>query len=207
MASKPTPAKTPSVGKSLRARNRRSQSLDQRTPDDDITAGESTRVTEMSPEESRPPRGYSWAPFEAENFAALDSGVWSERKIQERAVEVHERILELAPWVNQDVFIPALARYLRAEARELLAHKRIVEISTEKGAEHVPEKLSKMATSNANSAAKAAESLGLTAMSYARLRATTGHAQATEATLADLAEQGRQTTGYIADAEIEATDE
>ena len=44
-------------------------------------------------------------------------------------------------------------------------------------------------------------------MSYARLRATTGHAQATEATLADLAEQGRQTTGYIADAEIEATDE
>lgn len=138
-----------------------------------------------------PARGYKWADAGPGNTLALKHGADSERFIAERAVEVKTRILELAPWVDKDVFIPAVARYMRAEARELLLHDFITDVAVRKGVGAVPQRLWEQATAATNAAGKAAADLGLTPQSYARLRATTGHAAATEAGLDKLLEQGR----------------
>jgi hypothetical protein len=139
-------------------------------------------------------RGYSWPSFEPGNTKALIHGGSSERAIEARAAEVRDRIFELAPWLQQDAFVPAVARYLRAEARELLIHDHIAKVAEEKGAGAVPQRLWEAATACANASMKASALLGLDPQSYARLRATTGHAATTEASLADLAARGAEIT-------------
>jgi len=141
-------------------------------------------------------RGYSWPAFEEGHTLSLVHGADSPRTIEARSAEVRERIFELAPWLQQDAFVPAVARYLRAEARELLIHEHIVKVSTEDGAGAVSQRLWEAATGCANASMKASALLGLDPQSYARLRATTGHAAATEATLADLRADGAATAGY-----------
>ena len=111
--------------------------------------------------------------------------------IEARAAEVREQLLELAPWLDQAAFVPAVSRFLRAEARELLIHDFIVQVASESGAGAVPQRLWESATACANASMKASALLGLDPQSYARLRATTGHTTVTESTLADLAERGR----------------
>ena len=142
-------------------------------------------------------RHYSWPAFEEGHTLSLVHGADSPRTIEARAAEVRDRIFELAPWLQQDAFVPAVARYLRAEARELLIHEHIAKVAAEKGAGAVPQRLWEAATACANASMKASGLLGLDPQSYARLRATTGHAAATEATLADLRAQGSQTRGYL----------
>jgi hypothetical protein len=122
-------------------------------------------------------------------------GADSDRAIEARAAEVRSKLFELAPWLTQEVFVPAVARYMRAEARELLIHEHIVSVSSSEGAGEVPQRLWEAATACSNASMKASALLGLDPQSYARLRAVTGHAAATEATLADLAARGAQTAG------------
>jgi hypothetical protein len=143
-----------------------------------------------------PARGYSWPAFQEGHTLSLVHGAESPRTIEARAAEVREQLFEVAPWLAQDVFVPAVARFLRCEAREMLIHEHIAKVSAEKGAGFVPQRLWESATACANASMKASALLGLDPQSYARLRATTGHAAATEHTLADLKDQGRQTTGY-----------
>lgn len=124
---------------------------------------------------------------------AVTHGARSERVVEARAAEVRTHLLELAPWVDQPAFVPAVARYLRAEARELLIHEHILSVSAEKGAGAVPQRLWEAATACSNASMKASALLGLDPQSYARLRAVTGHAVATEqSTLADLAAKGAE---------------
>ena len=158
------------------------------------------RVQVGSPTDRRstgaPARGYSWPAFEEGHTLSLVHGADSPRTIEARAAEVRERIFELAPWLQQDAFVPAVARYLRAEARELLIHEHIAKVAADKGAGAVPIRLWESATACANASMKASALLGLDPQSYARLRATTGHAATTEATLADLKAQGQATSGF-----------
>ncbi len=121
--------------------------------------------------------------FEPGNTAALVHGGDSPRTIEARAAEVREQLFEIAPWLDKAAFVPAVARFLRAEAREQLIHQHIAEVSAEKGAGAVPQRLWESATACANASMKASALLGLDPQSYARLRATTGAAASTEASL------------------------
>lgn len=141
----------------------------------------------------RPARGYSWPPFEPGHTHSLVHGASSERMIEARAAEVRVQLFELAPWLQQDAFVPAVARYLRAEARELLIHEHIAKVAAEKGAGAVPQRLWEAATACANASMRTSALLGLDPTSYAHLRATTGNAAAAEMSLASLIEEGRQT--------------
>jgi hypothetical protein len=155
----------------------------------------------MAEDEPRPARGYSWPPFEPGHTLSLVHGANSKRAIEARAAEVRSHIFEAAPWLaDQPAYLPAIARYLRAEARELLIHEHILKVADEKGTGAVPQRLWEQATAAANAAMKAGALLGLDPQSLARLRAVTGHVEITQATLADLKAQGQATTGYRANA-------
>jgi len=139
----------------------------------------------------RPARGYSWPPFQRGHTLSMVHGANHEPTIEARAAEVREHLFELAPWCATDVFVPAVARYLRAEARELLIHDYITGVAADKGVGAVPVRLWEMATACSNAAMKASALLGLDPQSYSRLRAVTGHAAVTEQTLADVEATGR----------------
>ncbi len=138
-------------------------------------------------------RGYSWPTATPGNTIALKHGGNSERSIEARAAEVRSHIFEAAPWLaGEPAYLPAIARYLRAEARELLIHEHILKVADEKGTGAVPQRLWEQATAAANAAMKAGALLGLDPQSLARLRAVTGHVEITQATLEDIASDGRR---------------
>ena len=74
----------------------------------------------------QPARGCSWPPFEEGNTAALQHGGYSESDITERAAEVMHRLLENAPWLNDEpVYVIPVARFVRVEARSQLLGEAI----------------------------------------------------------------------------------
>ncbi len=145
----------------------------------------------MTEPANRPARGYSWPPFEPGNDVAVRHGAESERFIAERAEQVHAAILEVAPWIDEPHFLPEVARYLRACAREELLHSAIEQVAAAKGADKVPSRQWEQATAAARLASQLAAGLGLTPAGHARLRAVAGTAAVTEVTLADLMAEGR----------------
>ena len=130
-------------------------------------------------------------PYEVGNLAALRHGAYSDRTIAERAEQVHAQLLDVAPWLDQPWMAPALDRYLRACAREQLAHDGIEKAAAEKGPDKIPTRLLEAATAATRLAATLAADLGLSPFGHARLRAVAGAAATTEHTLEQLAEEGR----------------
>ncbi len=131
-------------------------------------------------------------PFEPGNTKALVHGANSERSLEAKAAEVRAHLVELAPWCDKPAFAPALARFLRAEARELLLHEHIERVVASEGAGAVSAKVWEQVTAAANSAAKLSGLLGLDPSSYARLRATVGQADVSQATYAELISGGQE---------------
>jgi hypothetical protein len=130
--------------------------------------------------------------FEPANLVALTHGAQSERAIEARAAEVHEQLLELAPWCDHPHFLPSVNRYLQAAAREALLHSHIVRLSADKGPGSVPARVWESATAATRLAHTLAGDLGLTPLGEARLRAVAGSAAVTEMSLADLMARGEQ---------------
>jgi hypothetical protein len=126
------------------------------------------------------------------NSLALTHGAQSERAIAAKAAEVHEQLLELAPWCDRPHFLPSVNRYLQAASREALLHSHIVRLSADKGPGAVPARVWESATAATRLAHNLAGDLGLTPLGEARLRAVAGTAAVTEVTLADLMAEGRQ---------------
>ena len=110
--------------------------------------------------------------------------------IAERAALVHAALFDVAPWCAEDKFLPSVNRYLQATAREQLAHEALM-ASTK-----LSPRLLETATAAARLAWQMGDQLGLTPAGHARLKLLVAGATEAEASLADLAEQGRQTTGY-----------
>jgi hypothetical protein len=135
-------------------------------------------------------------PFEAGNEVAVKHGGYSERYIAAKAAEVHAELLDLAPYLREAKFIPAVNRYLQAAAREALLHGHIVKLCDEKGPGAVPSRVWEQATAAARLAAKLGSDLGLDPLGHARIRALSAGAEATEASLADLAARGAETSGF-----------
>lgn len=146
-------------------------------------------------------------PFPRGNKLSVIHGASSDRAIEARAAEVRAHIFEAAPWLaEQPAYMPAIARYLRAEARELLIHEHILKVAEDKGTGAVPQRLWEQATAAANAAMKAGALLGLDPQSLARLRAVTGHAELTAHTLEDVKNEGRRARAIDAEAVDEEDD-
>jgi hypothetical protein len=126
------------------------------------------------------------------NLVHLTHGAESERAIEARAADVHETILDVAPWLAERQFAPAVYRYLRAAAREQLLDEFIADTAATKGPGAVPSRTWEQCTAATRLAAALAADLGLTPTGHARLRAVAGTAAVTELSLADLVKQGEQ---------------
>ena len=174
--------------------------LDSMSDSEPKAAGQEARVNGVSTD-YRPARGYSWPPFEPGNLKALRHGGNSPRLIAEKAREVHAALLDVAPYLAEPKFLPAVERYLNAAAREALLHDHVSRLSAEQGAGAVPARVWEQVTSAARLAARLGTDLGLDPIGHARIRALSVTAEASEATLADLAEQGRGTAGFVTYAE------
>ena len=72
-------------------------------------------------------------PFADGNSVALTHGAYSGRAIEAKAATVRETLLEVAPWLDQQEYAPAVARFLRAEARSLLLDEAIRNQAAERG--------------------------------------------------------------------------
>jgi hypothetical protein len=127
--------------------------------------------------------------FEPGNDAALKHGAFSELMIGARAELVHASLLEVAPWCAEDRYLPSVHRYLRATARETLAHDALM------ASEKLSPRLLEAATASARLAWSMGDALGLTPAGHARLKLLVAGATEAEANLRDMAQQGRQTRG------------
>ncbi len=142
-------------------------------------------------------------PFEPENDAALVHGTYSSAKVAERAVQVHGALYEVAPWVAEDHYTPSVDRYLKATAREQLAHEAL--IGMQPGAKGFT-RLLETATAASRLAWAMADALGLTPAGHARLKILVAGGEHAEASLAEMSEQGRRARLAAADGEaIEGT--
>jgi hypothetical protein len=126
------------------------------------------------------------------NTVALRHGGNSPRAIAERAVEVHDAILTVAPWLDEPQFAPAVARYLAAAAREALLHEHIVRVTEEHGAGKVPPRVWEQATAATRLAGKLGQDLGLDPIGAARLKAVAANAEISLVSLAELSAEGRR---------------
>lgn len=124
--------------------------------------------------------------FERGNTLSLVHGAYSERAIEAKAEEVHAALLEYAPWCAEERYAPSLQRYLRAAAREELAHRALMDNPK------LSPRLLEAATSAARLAWAMADQLGLTPAGHARLKVLVADATTAEASLADLAQRGAQ---------------
>lgn len=79
----------------------------------------SAAETPQAPER-REARGYSWAPFEVGNDAALVHGARSPRRIAPLAGPLLEQLPKVAPWTASPAFAGARASWAEAEAQAAL---------------------------------------------------------------------------------------
>jgi hypothetical protein len=123
------------------------------------------------------------------NIAATH-GANSERVIAERAKIVNTTLLEAAPWLAEDRFLPAVSLYLRSAARSSLLDEYVDRIAAETGIEHVPARTIEQAIAASNRAFKQAEALGITPAGFNKLKLLAAGAAGAEQSLADLAAKG-----------------
>lgn len=168
------------------------------------------RATPPEKANPNPKRGYSWPPFEPGHTLSLVHGAQSPRTIAARAAEVHEELLQVAPYLDEPRFLPAVQRYLDAAARESLLHNHVTKVSAEEGPGAVPQRVWEAVTAAARLAGKLASDLGLDPIGHARIRALSVGAEATETQLAQLASRGGEilarreaAIGDVIDAEAE----
>src|ERR1700728_908804 len=134
----------------------------------------------------RPARGYSWPPFEPIH------GAYSPKMIEERAELVRHQLFDLAPWLADDpVYVIPVARFVRIEARSQLLAEAIAAKTEKSGILSVGARMLESATSTDRLAAKLGDDLGLSPLGRPRLKAVTAAGELGEASLAELAEQGR----------------
>jgi hypothetical protein len=140
----------------------------------------------------KPTKRRKGIPGDAGRQLALKHGAESPAEVAKRAVLVNETLLEAAPWLAEDRFLPAVSLYLRSASRSSLLDEYIEKVAAEKGIEHVPARTLEQATAASNRAFKQAEALGITPAGFNKLKLLAAGAAGAEQTLADLAAEGRQ---------------
>ncbi len=132
------------------------------------------------------------APFQPGHELSITHGANSATKIAERAELVNAALLEAAPWLAEDRFLPAVSLYLRSAARSSLLDEYIERVAAERGIEAVPARTLEQATAASNRAFKQAEALGLTPAGYSKLKLLVAGAAGAEDAIARLRAEGRK---------------
>jgi hypothetical protein len=135
------------------------------------------------------PAGRERPPFEPGNAVARKHGAYSSREIEMRAGVVHEHLLEMVPWIGEEHYAPSVDRYLKATAREQLAHEALMDL--EPGARGFT-RLLETATAASRLAWTMGDQLGLTPAGHARLKVLVAGAVEAEESIASLAAEGRR---------------
>ncbi|MGH9120468.1 MAG: hypothetical protein ACRDYC_00750, partial [Acidimicrobiales bacterium] len=129
--------------------------------------------------------------FAPGNVEHVTHGARSPRIVEERAASMRTGLLDVAPWLDCPEYAMATARFLRAEARALLLHSWIVEVSKTQGVGKVAVRLWEQVTAADRLAAQLGNVLGLDPLGLARLRQATAGSVLAESSLAGLAAEGR----------------
>lgn len=145
----------------------------------------------MSKEHPGEPGPWSRPAFQRGHALRRTHGADHEGTIEERATEVRAHLEDLCPWLAADEYAPAVARFLRAEARALILHDHIEATVASHGAGKVASRVWEQATAADRLAAQLGNVLGLDPLGRAKLQALTAGAEVQMATLADLSAQGR----------------
>ena len=147
----------------------------------------------------------SWPQFEpGHESLTIEHGAYTPARIAERAVVVHESLLKVAPWLSEEHYAPSVDRYLKATAREQLAHEALIDRgATGKGFTRLLE----TATAASRLAWFMADALGLTPTGHARMKVLIADAVEAEVSLGDLAAEGARVRAARAAASIDATAE
>lgn len=123
--------------------------------------------------------------FAEGNTMALRHGAYSVQAIADKAVEVHNELLRVAPWLDEERYAPSLLRYLQAAAREALAHRALTNNPKFNA------RLLEACTAASRLAWSFADELGLTPAGHARLKVLLADAVSAEVSVAELAARGK----------------
>jgi hypothetical protein len=129
------------------------------------------------------PASGSWPPFEPGNTASLKHGADSPRRQRAVIEAIRPGLLEAAPWLREEAYTDAVARYLLCEARHRLLSDWITRTVRERGAGHVAAWTWAEANRTAALAATLGSALGLDPAGRAQLlqSAALSHLAHTEA--------------------------
>jgi hypothetical protein len=94
--------------------------------------------------------------------------------------------------VTEDVFLPALARYLNAAAREELLNDYIFHMAEKEGVEKIAPRAWESINAATRLAAQLGSALGLDPIGRARLKRLAAEGEISVLSLGDLARQGRE---------------
>ena len=133
-----------------------------------------------------PARGYSWPAFQPGHRLSVKAGAYSPSIVAERAAEVHAHLLTVAPYLDVDVFLPQVDRYLRAAAIESLLDEYVVA----KGIESCAPRMIEQLHTARRLARDMAIELGLSPRGRAELATLLAGASRAEQSLADLRAEG-----------------
>lgn len=151
---------------------------------------ELTPVRRKDGSESLPARGYSWSPFLPDHVKNMVHGGNSPKVIEAVARIVRSEVTEQAPWLLEPIFADSLERYARSEAKARLLADHILRVCEDQGAARVPVRLWESSVACDNAASRAANDLGLTPLSRARLAALTTSTEVSARNLDDLSATG-----------------
>jgi hypothetical protein len=128
-------------------------------------------------DDSRPPRGYSWAPFQEGNLVGARHGTRSKRLVSAKANTIRERLRAVFPIVASDLFAESFERYCTAQARYEMLDDYVMEKAEREGVEAVRPYLWTETTRAAANAQKFAQDCGLDPIGFAKLAKELGWAQ------------------------------
>ena len=141
------------------------------------------------------------------NKLSVKHGGNSPSMIAERAESIHQDLLAIAPWLNNDMFIPAVTRYLHAAATESLIDAYVQRTAADKGVERISPRTLEQLNGARRLAARLASDLGLDPIGHARILALKTSSDVGQAGLDHLMAQGREILARRALAEAQAAED
>ena len=121
----------------------------------------------------------------------MTHGTRSPEHVALRAKVIHERITEVAPWVDEPIFLPALSRYLNAAAKESLLDEYVDRVVAEEGIEKIPVKTIEALNACRRLAWQLSADLGLTPHGRSALKKLSLEGESIETTLQHLIDTRR----------------
>jgi len=150
---------------------------------EDSPNGEKAQVSTF---ERHDARNYSWPPFQPGHRLSVKAGANSPSIVAERAEQVHAHLLQVAPYLDEPIFVPQVNRYLQAAAIESLIHEYVVA----KGIEACSPRMIEQLTAARRLARDLAIELGLSPRGRAELATLIFGAERAEQSLDDLIAEG-----------------